>query len=156
PEAEVSGCYFFSETLGPCVLINEDELASRRRFTASHEYCHFLVDRGRAEGEVCSHSRRREPFEQRANAVAASFLLLGAGIEQPLADMDVRRGAVGADDVVHLMYRFGASFEAVSWRLVNLGWTTAEQRQAFAQISSTELARTLGYGETVPGESEPR
>jgi Zn-dependent peptidase ImmA (M78 family) len=155
-QAEVSGCYFFSETLGPCVLINEDELPSRRRFTASHEYCHFLVDRAGTEGEVCSHSRSREPFEQRANAFAASFLLPAPGIDETLGDMGVRRGAVGPEDLVHLMYRFGASYEAVSWRLVNLGWITAAQRQAYAQVSSTELARTLGYGETIPGQTEPR
>src|SRR5205085_265575 len=40
----VSGAYFFSNDLGPCVLVNADDPPSRRRFTEAHEYCHFLVD----------------------------------------------------------------------------------------------------------------
>lgn len=154
-QAAVSGCYFFSDELGPCVLINQDELASRRRFTASHEYCHFLVDRGVIEGEVCSHTRRKEPFEQRANSFAASFLLPAAGIEQTLSDMGAERGRIASDDLVHLAYRFGASYEAVSWRLVNLGWISSAQRQSYAEVASTDLAKSLGYGDNVPGDTEP-
>ena len=54
---------------------NSRELESRRRFTEAHEYCHFLVDRQPLEGEICTIYRRREKFEMRANAFAASVRL---------------------------------------------------------------------------------
>ena len=157
PRAEISGGYFFSEELGPCVVINEDELPSRRRFTAAHEYCHFLVDREEVEGEICAQGKRHEPFEQRANTFAAAFLLPADGVLDTLEDMGVVRGAVRADEVVHLMYRFGVSYEAVTWRLLNLGWIDVAHREELAAVSSTEVARRLGYDEGMrPGETEPK
>ncbi len=153
----VSGCYFFAEELGPCVLINELERPSRRRFTAAHEYAHFLVDRGAFEGEVCSHHRRREPFEMRANAFAAAFLLPVAGIDEALrVDLGREPGRVTPEDAIHLMYRFGVSYEAVTWRLLNLGWISGGQREALASLHSTALAERLGYSDIEPGEEEPR
>ncbi len=156
-DAAVSGCYFFAEDLGPCVLINERERPSRRRFTAAHEYAHFLVDRGQVEGEVCSHDRRREPFEMRANAFAAAFLLPAAGIDEALrVDLGREPGQVAPEDAVQLMYRFGVSYEAVTWRLFNLGWITAAQRESLAVIQPMALAASLGYEGIEPGETEPK
>jgi Zn-dependent peptidase ImmA (M78 family)/plasmid maintenance system antidote protein VapI len=153
---EVSGAYLFSEDLGPCVLINEREDPSRRRFTAAHEYGHFLVDREAVEGEICHASKRREHFEMRANAFAAAFLLPADGVEEALLDLGAQREAVAPEDAVHLMYRFGVSFEAVLWRLVNLGWITKHQRGHWARLPVTDLTTALGYKGRRPGESEPR
>lgn len=154
-KSDVSGCYFFSKELGPCVVINEKELPSRRRFTEAHEYCHFLVDRGSVEGEICSHDRHREHFELRANAFAASFLMPAAGISEALAESDVERGRLGAEDVVHLMFRFGVSYQAILWRLVNLHWISRADRDRLSHTSPTQLAKELGYRHE-PGEVEPR
>jgi Zn-dependent peptidase ImmA (M78 family)/DNA-binding XRE family transcriptional regulator len=153
---DVSGCYFFSEELGPCVIINAHEPPSRRRFTAAHEYAHFLVDRAPVEGEICDHDRSKEPFEQRANAFAASFLLPARGIEETLTDATVERWHLGPEDVVLLMYRFGVSYEAVLWRLLNLDWIKPHQREALSEVASTRVAENLGYGDQKPGATEPK
>lgn len=150
-ERAVSGAYFFSKDLGPCVLVNENELASRRRFTEAHEYCHFLIDRELTEGEICSHDRRREPFEMRANAFAAAFLMPAGGIQESLEDSEV--GNVGPEDAVHLMFRFGVSHQAILWRLVNLRWITQGEREELTGYSAADLARQLGYTHE-PGETE--
>lgn len=154
PESSISGCFFFSPEIGPCVLINARERASRRRFTAAHEYAHFLVDRDERGGEICDTARRSEPLEMRANAFAASFLLPASGVESALEDRGTQKLQVEPEHAVHLMYHFGVSFEAVLWRLLNLGWITRDQRDGYAGIAPTGLADALGYGGE-PGEGEP-
>jgi Zn-dependent peptidase ImmA (M78 family)/DNA-binding XRE family transcriptional regulator len=150
----VSGAYFFSEALGPCVLVNASDLPSRRRFTEAHEYCHFLVDRQPLEGEICSESRHREEFEMRANAFAAAFLMPELGIRDALGEANVGPGNVGPEDVVHLMFRFGVSYQAILWRLVNLRFISAPERASLAaKHSPTELRKRLGY-EYEPGQTE--
>jgi Zn-dependent peptidase ImmA (M78 family)/DNA-binding XRE family transcriptional regulator len=151
----VSGFYFFSPELGPCAVINSQERPSRQRFTAAHEYGHFLVDRGEEiQGEICDTRRHREPFEMRANAFAAAFLLPEGGIEASLIDLHADRNRVEAEHAVHLMHHFGVSYDAVLWRLLNLGWITAQQRQRLSAVSATALERALGY-EDEPGAAEP-
>jgi Zn-dependent peptidase ImmA (M78 family) len=92
----------------------------------------------------------------RANAFAAAFLLPEGGIESSLVDLRAERKRVEAEHAVHLMHHFGVSYDAVLWRLLNLGWITAQQRQQLAAVSPTALERALGY-EDEPGaaESEP-
>jgi Zn-dependent peptidase ImmA (M78 family)/transcriptional regulator with XRE-family HTH domain len=154
-DSQTSGGYFFSEDLGPCVVINGLEPPSRRRFTEGHEYCHFLVDREAVEGEICAHERRSEHFEMRANAFAAAFLMPAQGIADALAEDRFQRGQLGPEDVVHLMYRFGVSFQAILWRLLNLRWISSAQRARLAETSPTALSKQLGY-QHEPGEVEPR
>ncbi len=153
-DSSISGFFFFAPDIGPCAVINNGESASRQRFTAAHEYAHFLVDRDERRGEICDTVRRREPFEMRANAFAASFLLPAAGVDAALTDLGAEKLRVQPEHAVHLMYHFGVSYDAVLWRLLNLGWINRGQRDELAGISPTGLARALGYdGE--PGEGEP-
>jgi IrrE N-terminal-like domain len=91
----------------------------------------------------------------RANAFAAAFLMPAQGVVEALADDRVDRGHLGPEDVVHLMYRFGVSFQAILWRLLNLRLVTSAQRQRLAQASPTAVAQQLGYPHE-PGEVEPR
>ena len=151
--ADVSGAYFFSSDLGPCVLVNSDDQPSRRRFTEAHEYCHFLVDRQPLEGEICSVHRRREEFEMRANAFAAAFLMPAQGIREVLAEADFRPGTVDPEDVVNLMYRFGVSYQAILWRLVNLRCISVADRETLVLHAPSEVAARLGYSHE-PGETE--
>ena len=151
-KTDVSGCYFFSDDYGPCVLINDKEISTRRRFTAAHEYCHFLVDREQTEGEMCAQNRQTEPFERRANSFAAAFLLPADGVMEALYDSDVSPGAVEPEDVISLMYRFGVSYEAVLWRLLNLGWISRRRRAELSELSPTALAADLGYPQEAGGQ----
>jgi Zn-dependent peptidase ImmA (M78 family)/DNA-binding XRE family transcriptional regulator len=152
-EGEVAGCYFFSEELGPCVVVNKTDPPARRRFTEAHEYCHFLVDRESVEGEICGPSRRREYFEMRANSFAAALLLPPGGVYQALEEADIGLDEIGPEDVVHLMYRFGVSREAILWRLLNLRLISSPRRKELSGFSVSELSDRLGY-ELEPGQSE--
>lgn len=152
-DSQVSGSYFFSPDLGPCVVINRAEPASRRRFTAAHEYAHFLVDRNDSAGEVCAHYRRKELPEMRANAFAAAFLLPTEGIRNVLSAPEAEKGAVEEEQIVHLAHHFGASYEAVLWRLRNLRLVDQERQQSIQGFNFSALAHALGYRDE-PGASE--
>jgi Zn-dependent peptidase ImmA (M78 family)/DNA-binding XRE family transcriptional regulator len=153
----VSGCYLYSDEMGPCVLINENEQASRRRFTAAHEYAHFLVDRAEAEAELCAYAKSSKHYEVRANTFAAAFLLPVVGVEEALHDRGKRPGdAIDAADAIDLAFRFGASYEAVLWRLRNLGWIAPRVRDTLSKLRWRPLASSLGYmGEPGDGEGTP-
>jgi Zn-dependent peptidase ImmA (M78 family)/transcriptional regulator with XRE-family HTH domain len=152
--SQVSGCYFFSTTVGPCVLVNRNDPVTRRRFTAAHEYSHFLVEQDGIDGEVCSPPRRYEFTEMRANAFAGAFLLPPGGVVARLRDLDVRPGEVAAEHAVHLMHHFGVSYQAVLWRLLNLGWISHEERERLAGLAPGTVGRALGYGSREPGDTE--
>lgn len=156
PGSTVSGCYFFSPDVGPCVLINAADRASRQRWTAAHECGHFLVDRDELPGEICDTRRRNELFEMRANAFAAAFLLPEGGVDGALAGLGAERQRVEPEHAVHLMHDFGVSYEAVLWRLLNLGWISRDRREQLAVASPSALAAALGYPEEDPGASEPQ
>lgn len=150
----VSGCYLYSGEIGPCVLINENEQPSRRRFTAAHEYAHFLVDRAEAEAELCTYAKSSNHYEVRANTFAAAFLLPAVGVGEALHDRGKRVGdAIDAADAIDLAFRFGASYEAVLWRLRNLGLIAPRERDALAKLPARRLATSLGYTRE-PGDSE--
>lgn len=151
-ESSLSGCFFFSDDLGPCIVINESHPPQRRRFTAAHEYAHAVSER--QEGIVCVSERRRELDEMRANAFAAAFLLPETGIGEALAEMQVARGEIKAEHVVRVMHTFGASYEAVLWRLLNFKWISKSEREQLSTVPPEGLSRTLGYS-SLPGENEP-
>ena len=152
--SQVSGSYFFSAGLGPCVVINSSELPSRQRFTTAHEYAHFLIERATRPGDVCVTTRHREVAEMRANSFAAAFLLPAAGIEEFLTNRSIQRNQVDAEQVIHLMYHFRVSYRATLWRLFNLSWITVEQRRQLEAISPGALARVLGYADHELGATE--
>jgi Zn-dependent peptidase ImmA (M78 family) len=152
--SQVSGCYVFAPELGLCVLINQNHPSSRRRFTGAHEYAHFLVDRNNVQAFICSLQNSQELIEMRANAFAAAFLLPGAGLEARLQELGADRGEVEAEHVVHLMFDFGASYEAVLWRLLNLGWINKGDRDRLAARSWAGVGRVLGYENREPGDTE--
>jgi transcriptional regulator with XRE-family HTH domain len=74
PRSSVSGCFLFSEELGPCVIVNGNRAPADRRLAATHGYAHLLVDQEDVSGAVCGSFRTHELDELRADAFAAAFL----------------------------------------------------------------------------------
>lgn len=155
PSSHVSGCYLFSHELGPCVVINGREIATRQRFTAAHEYGHFLMNRTGTGGAVCDTRHRSEHSEIRANSFAAAFLLPSDGVEAILREHGAIQGGVHAEHVIHITHHFGVSYAAALWRLLNLRWITVEDRERLAEVSPIAFAEMLGFP-PAPTLSEPQ
>lgn len=146
--SQVSGCFFFPKDVGPCIIVNPAHRQVRANFTAAHEYCHFLRDRHRLSAEACNLKKlitRREPYEVRANAFAAAFLMPEDGVEEYLWELGLtKRSPLGPKDVVLAQHYFGVSYLAMLYRLQNLGWLTEEDRNRLQTFQPTALACRLG------------
>jgi transcriptional regulator with XRE-family HTH domain len=92
PRSSVSGCFLFSEELGPCVIVNGNRAPADRRLAAAHGYAHLLVDQEDVSGAVCGSFRAHELDELRAAAFAAAFLTppgrMAAGQRRDDSDSD--------------------------------------------------------------------
>lgn len=154
--SKVSGCFFFSEDIGPCILVNSAHPVGRTNFTAAHEYCHFLSDLDLFSAYVCDLtdlSTRKESFEMRANAFAAAFLMPEDGIIEFFQEIGIsRRSKIGAEEAIHIQKYFGVSYLAMLYRLQNLRWVSEEERKHLMDYKPTQVARQLGYD--VEGEKE--
>lgn len=145
PGSGIAGCFFFDEPDGPCIVVNAEQSLGRQRFTAAHEYCHYLRDpelRGHAEPGV---GLGKEPHERRADAFAAAFLMPEEGVARYLEELGRAKGnPLHPEDVVLLCRYFGTSYEAMLWRLRNLGRCSEEKRQELMAFQPTKVARALG------------
>lgn len=162
----ISGCFYLSERTGPCILLNLTENKQRVNFSAAHEYCHYLLDTDML-GYVClstlSNDEKIRPFEIRANAFAATFLMPEEGIEEFFSELGVRKGSkLEIDHIVHVQNYFGVSFKAMLYRLQNTGWISQEQSKEFDSKSARArvlAGRWYGYkddeDEHIP-ENQPR
>lgn len=94
-----------------------------------------------------------ELLEVRANSFAAAFLMPAAGIERSLWDLGMTRDAKKGMDAVEVLYlqrTFGVSYQAILYRLQNLGWLDRAKREKLGDQQPEKLARVLG----LPAEPE--
>jgi len=150
----LSGAFVFSPSLGPCMIVNSADVPARRRFTLAHEYAHFLHVNGESNGELCIPSLHRDPSEVRANAFAAAFLLPTSGVSAFLNDFRSPGSPIAPEHLVHLAYHFGVSYEAVAYRMVGMGYMSADERIRLIKSNLPSVAKALGYGQ-LPGYGEP-
>jgi len=153
----LSGLFFNHPSVGgSAILVNARHWPVRKRFSYAHEFAHALLDRE----ETVTLTRRENAsqlVEKRANAFAAAFLMPSDGIEGQLCQL--QKGApsrqsqtifdvagnvmieaeirpppksqtITYQDVVVLAHHFEVSYEAVAWRLKNLGWLNAPETKA--------------------------
>jgi Zn-dependent peptidase ImmA (M78 family) len=148
----ISGFTLHDASDGIAVFVNPQHVEARRRFSYSHEYCHAVAD-WKSESVVSRMEERTELCEVRANAFAAAFLLPPAGVRAFIASIGKGRGdrslrifderealtareradlaarPIGAHDLVLLASAFGVSYDAVTYRLQNIGLITNDERE---------------------------
>lgn len=154
PDApDLVGAALYRRELGPAILVNlsgSDLAPGRLNFTAAHEYAHLLFDRELDTVDYEGYLTDPKPFERRANAFAASFLMPEPGIRRELQSIGWRKGQeLGHALVVYLSVRFGVSYKAMLWRLTNLGFISEERREALSQLPVLSIVTNLGYDDTV-------
>lgn len=123
------------------IVVDSSAVPGRQRFTAAHELCHLLLGEGGlvlVDKQITSYG---EPPEMRANAFASHFLMPKEGIERYVGGRPVDERVV-----VELQFRFGVSFEALLWHLLNLKLISEETRNALFRRGAKALAYRYGYG----------
>lgn len=149
---ELAGASVGSDEFGSAMLVNvaygkpDDVVPGRLNFTAAHEYAHLLIDSDRAPVDMSDYARDRRPFEQRANAFAAAFLMPREGMVSELERLSWG-GQIDPSYVLHLSVVFGASYDATLWRLQNLGLISPTQRESLDEKfrGRQRWIKLLGY-----------
>ena len=157
---DLSGIFLRQSSIGLVILVNYDHRRTRKRFSYAHEYAHALLDRKSTSAIVSREGNRQEFIERRANAFAAAFLMPAEGVRwflellekggpsrrhritytsagnEPVEAED--RPAPGSQqityqDVVALAHHFSVSYPAATYRLSDLGYLNADEKESLLQ-----------------------
>lgn len=119
--SQTAGMFLHTTEYGGCIAVNGRHPEERRRWTAAHEYAHFLVDRLRPEITVLPAYRRVPEGERFADAFAAEFLMPASGLSRHFqAIKRAKDGPITPADVLALCHRYRVSFLAMILRLEDL------------------------------------
>lgn len=145
---DVSGIFLSHSSIGAAIVVNSNHSRGRRRFSYAHEYAHLLADRRQRSASVSSASNAKELIERRANSFASEFLLPAQAINEFLERIDKgspsreyrwlydvstesgeqveKRHApgsqdIGYQDIAFIAHEFMVSYDAVAFRLSDLG-----------------------------------
>jgi Zn-dependent peptidase ImmA (M78 family)/transcriptional regulator with XRE-family HTH domain len=134
-DRRIAGVFLFTEEFGGCIAVNANHPEDYRRWSAAHEYAHFLTDRYRAEVTVFNSNRRQPESERLADAFARNFLMPASGLQRRFDSMRRAKNApITTADVLALSHLYHVSFQAMAWRLEDLKllptgtWETLRER----------------------------
>jgi len=120
-DTSIAGMVLFTESLGGCVAVNAKHPPARQRWTAIHEYAHFLVDRDQAEVTVLRKRSRLPRSERFADAFASSFLMPAPGLIRKFEGLRrAKSEGITPSDVLALAHHYAVSFDAMMIRLESL------------------------------------
>jgi len=118
--SNISEIYFFDQTLGGCIAINQHHKKSpgRCRWSLAHAYAHFLAHRHDPIASVHTNSKSRKPeIEHFADRFAQYFLMPASSLTQRFNEIYQAKEKVTPADLVEMANDYGVSFEALVRRL---------------------------------------
>lgn len=162
----VSGITMPEADVGPIIVVNAREVATRRLFSLAHEFGHVLMHR--AKGNLVSRGADKNHLvEMQANAFAASLLVPSegvfafleavgkrnqeAGVESPGDDgiefLAARNREVAApirlQDIVKLANHFGVSRSMMTYRLLSLRVISKPESEALRREDGSGRGKLL-------------
>ena len=155
-ESPVDGAFIYSRDKGAFMLINSSQSKGRQFFTAAHEYCHYLKDREKGY-PICQvitngSGEPKKPIERIANLFAANFLMPEASVSK-LVSLYAKNRLV-AEEVVQLKRYFGVSYQAMIYRLKDLGYIRRPKLEKLLQIDPATVEEAL-FGFTEERVKQP-
>lgn len=179
---EMSGLFLHHALIGMAIIVNTKHAHVRQRFSYAHEYAHVLFDANRTI--TISNSDNSSDFiEIRANAFASAFLmpeqgivhllrLMGKGessrVEFTIYDASTESALIkqyrqtatsqkiSPQNIARIAHHFCVSYQAVVYRLQNLGHLKVKERDELLNEESKgrEYLRILHLQELeIPLES---
>jgi Zn-dependent peptidase ImmA (M78 family)/DNA-binding XRE family transcriptional regulator len=117
----IAGMFIYSDDYGGCIAVNANHPEEKRRWSATHEYAHFLTDRFKPEITVLRSYQRVPSSERFADAFARHFLMPGAGLVRRFDSMRrAKDSPITPADILLLSHHYKVSFQAMMWRLEEL------------------------------------
>jgi Zn-dependent peptidase ImmA (M78 family) len=121
--SKLAGLYVFVPDFGYCILINKLHPKDRRRWTAAHEYGHFLLDRDKPGVDYLRPMQRKPENERFADAFAAAFLMPEAGVQRRFYEEVERKSDFNVGDLCRMADYYAVSLMAMTLRLESLNLT---------------------------------
>jgi len=120
-DTSTAGMFLYSELFGGCIAINASHPPERQRWTAAHEFAHFLSDRMRPEISVLKKRSRQPQSERFADDFARCFLMPASGLIRKFEGMRrAKSSGISPADALILARHYTVSFEAMMLRLEEL------------------------------------
>lgn len=154
-DSKLAGLYVFVEDFGHCILVNGNHPSERRRWTAVHEYGHFLADRYRPGVDYLRPMQRKPPSEKFADSFAAAFLMPEAGVRRWFYDEVDRTGDFKVGDLFRMADFYSVSMPAMAQRLESLGLIPRGSWDGIkaSRVPLHELRKEAGIGPAVERDS---
>lgn len=118
--SKLAGLYVFVQEFGYCILLNRQHPKERRRWTAAHEYGHFLLDRDKPGVDYVRPMQRKPENERFADAFAAAFLMPEAGVQRRFYEEVERKSDFNVGDLCRMADYYEVSLMAMTLRLESL------------------------------------
>ena len=102
------------------VSVNRQRPWTRQRFTAAHEYCHFIKDLKRNKNEfsqINCLTKTNNPIEKYADNFASELLMPIEELKKVCYKYKNANGFISFDDIVYIAEYFGVSFESCLFRI---------------------------------------
>lgn len=103
------------------IVINVDHPADRRRWSAMHEYAHFLTRRHTAEVIIDFDAQITADNERFADAFASAFLMPASSVSRRYRELKQEHNMFMPPDLCLLAHFFAVSVDAMARRLESLG-----------------------------------
>ncbi len=159
---EMSGLFLHHPSLGTAIIVNASHVCTRRCFSYAHEYAHALFDANRTIA-ISNLDNAGDLIEIRANAFASAFLMPEQGIANLLRSMGKGEGGrvdlaiydastesavvakyrqtatsqkISPQGIAWIAHYFGVSYQAAVYRLQNLGYFKAKERDQLLKEES--------------------
>jgi Zn-dependent peptidase ImmA (M78 family)/transcriptional regulator with XRE-family HTH domain len=142
-----AGLFVFNEDLGACIAVNARHPEERRRWSAAHEYGHFLTNRYRPDVSVMRTYRRVPESERFADSFARHFLMPSSGLIRRFnAKKRANNGTVTPAQILELSHQYSVSFQAMVLWLEQLRLVQPETWDRLKErgFKPTEAKRKLG------------
>jgi Zn-dependent peptidase ImmA (M78 family)/DNA-binding XRE family transcriptional regulator len=139
-----SGLFYNHPRAGFCIVVNSDMTLGRQVFTLAHELAHAFFHSQEADAWI---SMPGAPVERErfADMFSGELLVPRDSLARVIDELEVWEELSDPVVTVHLQRHFGVSYAALLVRLRQEGFLTQEQYEGLGRISSSTLARRLGY-----------
>lgn len=151
-ERGIFGMFTFDENIGGCILVNVNPTRGNQLFSLVHEYGHFIFHKERLG--VISFEKERNTLDERlANYFASEFLMPENAVSD-IFNIRIKNGKeLGAEDIIYLADYFGASFQAMVYRLNNLKLLSdSKKKELISETPVGAVRKFMGMSEPERGK----
>lgn len=129
------------------VIINSKHTLGHQIFSAAHELSHFFFDK-ELMGGVCLANKynQDQEVERLADFFASYFLMPEEGLLKHISKRKKKANScLDLSDIIYLQQYFRVSWQAMLYRLLNMGELSLEEVEKYKTVSIKSEAAKLGY-----------